>query len=100
MHVQTYERDQIYRTPVGSAGGPKNKLDFSNYLIFKEFLECIAYISSYLPKLNCDLELLFGAPFLHIFFMEIFIIFLATSSWPLLFFIKNSIKRNWGGKQK
>ena len=38
----------------------------------KEFLERIGYISSYLPKLNCALELISGESFLHIFFNENF----------------------------
>ena len=34
---------------------------FSKYVIPKGLLECIDYISSYLPKLNSGLELVSGA---------------------------------------
>ena len=46
--------------------------DFWKYS-FKEFLECSRYISSYLPKLNIDLELISGAHFMHILSMKVFL---------------------------
>ena len=45
---------------------------FENIIFPKEFLQCIGCISSYLEKLNCGLELVSGAHFLHILSMKNF----------------------------
>ena len=45
---------------------------FQSIFFPKELLQCIGYISSYLPKLNSSLDLVFGPHYLYIFSKKIF----------------------------